>query len=412
MMRGQEALFLDYVHRLKQHVQGRRLLHVHVSRLQPYNRRDHHLRAAADIFDPMVSDLLGQLFVVASGDLLFAYKTEAREQVSAAVDRLRFLFGDDPLMVEKVVEDRNRRFCSWYNLETEYDTVLDLARDLVEDVVNPQDGPGASQGREAPPPKPTGDPFTPALLSRMEAALERSDLSNLVRRQYVCSLAFNRVPEPQFSELFISISDLRETVLPNTDLTSSPWLFRHLTETLDARILSMLSKTTEHHYSGDISINLNVGTILAPSFLSFDDSVIAAMRGNIILELQLGDIFADIGAYLFARAFVADRGYRVCVDGITRHNLRLVDRERLGADLVKIAWDPAFLEAGPEDRQAIADTIHRIGSPRVILHRCDSVDAVDFGQTVGISLFQGRHIEQLIADENRRAGNRVRRRGL
>ena len=36
------------------------------------------------------------------------------------------------------------------------------------------------------------------------------------------------------------------------------------------------------------------------------------------------------------------------------------------------------------------------GANRVILCRCDNREAVDYGQALGISLFQGRFLDQLI----------------
>ncbi|MCW9002571.1 MAG: EAL domain-containing protein, partial [Rhodospirillales bacterium] len=43
---GQEGLLLDYIQRLEQHKKGRHAVHIHLSRLKPFNRRDHHIRAA------------------------------------------------------------------------------------------------------------------------------------------------------------------------------------------------------------------------------------------------------------------------------------------------------------------------------------------------------------------------------
>ena len=70
-----------------------------------------------------------------------------------------------------------------------------------------------------------GEPFTPKILSRVEVALERADLSNLMRRQFVCSADAQMIPEQSFSEIFISIADLRETMLPSINLMSNRWLF-------------------------------------------------------------------------------------------------------------------------------------------------------------------------------------------
>ncbi len=42
------------------------------------------------------------------------------------------------------------------------------------------------------------------------------------------------------------------------------------------------------------------------------------------------------------------------------------------------------------------------GESRVVLGRVDDREAVDFGHSVGITIFQGRYIESLIVENNRR----------
>jgi hypothetical protein len=240
------------------------------------------------------------------------------------------------------------------------------------------------------------------VLGRVENALARADLSNLVRRQYICSLSRRRVPEPLFSELFISIADLRETLLPGVNLLANRWLFQHLTETLDRRMLSLLSKTDTLTISGDISFNLNVGTLLSQEFQAFDDNITAGRRGAMVIELQKVDIFANLGAYLFAREYVQAKGYRVCIDGLSYQAMAVIDRERLGADFVKLVWHPEMVDGGEEIHNRIRTMVRHAGEDRVVLCRVDNREAVDFGQSIGISLFQGRHVENLIAEDNRR----------
>jgi hypothetical protein len=46
--------------------------------------------------------------------------------------------------------------------------------------------------------------------------------------------------------------------------------------------------------------------------------------------------------------------------------------------------------------------VDRDGPEKWILCRCDNREAIDFGRSVGINRFQGRFIESLIADDNRR----------
>ena len=113
-----------------------------------------------------------------------------------------------------------------------------------------------------------------------------------------------------------------------------------------------------------------------------------------IIELQLIDIFAELGAYLFIREFVRDRGYLVCIDGLHHLHLPLIDRKRLGADMVKVIWSPDLLDGLSEERaEELRLAIKRAGVDRVILCRCDTTEAIRWGQSFGIRLFQGHYID-------------------
>jgi hypothetical protein len=149
---------------------------------------------------------------------------------------------------------------------------------------------------------------------------------------------------------------------------------------------------------------------LSPEFLTFDDNIKANMRGTIVLELQKVDVFADLGAFLFARDFAHDRGYRICVDGVNLESLPFVDRERLGVDLIKMVWSPEMPSGQMPNGATIEGYVRRTGATRAILCRCDDQSAVEFGQGIGITLFQGRHIEAMLVAESQRTMGMLGRR--
>lgn len=397
---AQENLLIDYLHRLERHRSERRAVHIHLSELASINRREHHMRIAVSTFEGLVKMLQAQVFTLANSDLMVVYKAQAQDEVESAIVKLRFLFSDDPLIIDDA-QGRKGTFCTWYDLEKEYDILVSLAQKMLQEE---QDRRRAEQERNARQTRqteaPKGSPFTPDLLARVEAGLAQADLANLMRRQAVCAVVGQAPPQPVFHELFISIADLRQTLMPSVNMNSSPWLFQQLTETLDRRVLSLLNKHDDRTLEGDISINLNVSTILSPEFMVFDDNVKAGMRGTIVLELQKVDIFADLGAYLFARDFAHDRGYRICIDGLSYSMLPFVDRERLGADLIKLIWDTSLTE----EKDKKTDALRRIGVTRIILARCDTPSAIEYGHSVGITLFQGRHVEQTLMGDTRRRG--------
>ena len=148
-----------------------------------------------------------------------------------------------------------------------------------------------------------------------------------------------------------------------------------------------------------LSININVTTLLSNEFLHFDSQLRAASKKAIIFELQTADIFSDMGAFMFARDFVQDRGYRLCIDGLTHFTFPLVNRESLGVDLKKMYWAPDLADEGQEvRRENIRQAVTVAGAARVILCRCDDAKAIEYGKLLGISLFQGRYIDSLLAE--------------
>jgi hypothetical protein len=65
-------------------------------------------------------------------------------------------------------------------------------------------------------------------------------------------------------------------------------------------------------------------------------------------------------------------------------------------DLLKIIWSPDMADGTPGQRLDPA-LVQRNGEARVILCRCDSDAAIRVGQAAGVSLFQGRHVDALLA---------------
>ena len=138
-------------------------------------------------------------------------------------------------------------------------------------------------------------------------------------------------------------------------------------------------------------------TLLSSRFAEFDASISPANKVAIVLEIPIIDIFADMAAYTLARNEVQKLGYRVCLDGVTTSSFTSINREKLGLDLVKMQWNAdmdADLES--EESKALIDAVQATGTNRLILCRCDNKSAVEYGQALGISLYQGRYLDSLL----------------
>lgn len=396
-----EKRMLHDLKRSASNTKGRWAVHVHLSRLQQRSRADHALRAAEANFNTLVSRDGMRFYWLRNHDFMVFFNAPLSDSVRSALVKIRFLFASDPLVHDlQDPEQGQDPLASWHSLDQEYDTLLATARTLVAEQRD-TDPTHARRHRKAGPggggQQRRGADLTPSVLARVETALASADLSSHIRRQAVCALVGKANPDPVFTEVFVSIGDLREALIPHVELASNPWLFQHMTQTLDRRVLAMLTRRDDRTLAEGFSINLNVGTILSEDFLRFDDSLSPGSHGTVVLELRSEDIFADLNAFFFARDFVRQRGYRVCIDGLTVNTLPFVDPQRLGVDLVKLMWndglpDQLKSETGARARAAIERGAHG----RMILARCDDDRAIRFGQSLGITLFQGRHLDTVM----------------
>ena len=241
-------------------------------------------------------------------------------------------------------------------------------------------------------------PLDPPNLAILEQAITQADLSTFIRRQPICAVVRDRKPEPVYYEIYTSIASLRETLMPDIDMQANLWLFQDLTKHLDRRMIAYLTQddaALQHAFS----INLNVSTLLLPEFLDFDEALSSGTRGGIVIELQLFDVYADLGNFLFARDFLHERGYKFCLDGTTHLSLPLINREDLGFDLVKLQWNPDLFEQMHGFRgDSLRQAAHDMGSERLILNRCDSEKALEVGESLGITLYQGHLLDSMLSN--------------
>jgi hypothetical protein len=402
-----EAQMADHAARLTRFPTGWRAVYLHLSNLRAQNRQDHHVRIAAASFEGLSRRFDGRLFRLENNDYVFACKGAEVSDIEAVIEKLRFLFSEDPLTIAGSKD--GKRFTTWFDIskEGERNTFKALADQLyarAEDRRSKERqsrvmdvGVGTRQSS-----KEYSGPLTPELLSKLEEALGRMDIRSLIRRQPICAIIGDNDPKLVFNELFIAMAELKRQIMPGVDLFSDRWLFQRLTQSLDKRMMLALPDM-KADLDRALSVNINVTTLLSNEFLHFDSQLRASSKKAIVFELQTADIFSDMGAFLFARDFVQDRGYRMCLDGLTHFTFPLVNREDLGVDLKKMYWAPDLADGGQENRREnIRQAVEQAGAGRVILCRCDDQNAIDFGKSMGISLFQGRHIDTVLADTSKK----------
>jgi hypothetical protein len=388
-----EELLLDFVTRLDRHRAGRMACELHLDLLRPYHQQAHHLRIVRKTLEPLVRKYDAGIYEMHNRSVIVATKGATIADIEKYVTQVRSLFAEDPLF--SAPQDGADGFCTWYDIEQDYNVLLSRVRQLKETRKSAPDAPSLAQealnrlGLG-------GAAIRPTHLEQIERAIEHADLANILRRQDVCAVIPGMRPEPMFHELYFSMHYLAQTLLPGHNVTSDDFLFRHLTRVLDRRMLSLMMQRELFPMLKTAALNLNVRTVLSAEFMEFDKATNIKDRGSLAIELPALDIMNEPNEYLFARDFLKERGYKIVLDGVKYLNLPLIDRDWLGFDFVKVTWTPSLYDDAAGQRgDALKSAIAKVGRERVVLCRVDSEDGLKAGEALGITLYQGRLIDTM-----------------
>ncbi|MBI3506927.1 MAG: EAL domain-containing protein [Proteobacteria bacterium] len=365
-----------------------------------FNRRRENYYVIFHAIREMVQRAEGTIYSLANFDIVFVFRVDNPQQFESIVTEL-----DDLLRRHSVatgMPDENiEEACTWYSFETQFPDFYDYAKAALEEQKSQQEarlralqragsaaaaGPAYGQNFQS---------LTPAVLGQLEEAFGKADAKALIRNQPVSiALTANQL-RPIFREYFFSVNDVRNLMTPRINMRGQRGLFQMLTRTFDARMLRALSEGFLTKTAGNISINLNVDTILSDRFREFDQRIgNFVAKGNIIIEIARHDVFSDFEAYNRAIDTLQKAGYRSLLDGLTPDTLTFFRRSELRADLVKLF----FFKDHAEDwrMKGLAAMLAEADINRIIMGRCETPMAFELGQAVGIRMFQGWHVDALM----------------
>ena len=394
---SQEKRLLDVLGRLRSNTAGVFAVHLHLSELRPSHRQPHFLRRVGRSLDSLASQQDVQVFTFANADVALLCRNTPIDDVDDAVFRVRALFNEDPLTMSEdgSAEDR---FSTWYDLSQPGD-VKDMndavtAVLAVREEAKTAEAEGISTGRAAK--AMSGEPLVPSMLQAIVQNLLEARIGDLVHRQPAVVVTAGKSQQLAFREHYVAMEELRARIASETNIFSSHWLFQYLSETIDARVLEVLARLDYTNMDVPLSVNLNVSTIMARPFQQFH-ALIGENTSNVIVEIQIIDVFADMGAFAFVRDWLQEHGYRVLIDGLNPLTLHFFDPSLLEADYIKITWGPEVRGGvGQDQTRHIRDVVSNMPTGGVVLSRVDSEEGVSWGLDLGIRCFQGHFIDKVV----------------
>jgi len=411
--KGSEIKLVQQLNELRDEPKGWEAIHFHLSDLLDQYKSDYQIKIAVNLIHDLLRSYNGSIYTLADSSIVVLCHNLEKTLYEKLVFQMRYLYMDDPLAYLENGQE-NPEFCSRYNLKYDWKEFSEIcSARLLQRRQGPQmESPGVPSPEEKPTPKletkpeikpevkPAKKPEKSGMvkhLASVEHSLATADLHAAIRRQPVCAVLPDMSMRRVFDELYINITHLRQILKSDVDFLSNRWLFKYLTHALDERMMELI-RSNKHRYLGNpISINVNVETLLAPQFSEFDAAIEPAAKVAIVFEIPVIDVFADMTAFNLARSEMQKLGYRICLDGLTVESFSNISREKLGADLIKVQWNADMQsDLASKENAAFKNALQEAGTNRVILCRCDNHSAVQYGQALGISLFQGRYLDSVL----------------
>ncbi len=380
---------------------GWQAVHFHLDELLEQYKSEYQIKIAINLIHDLLKGYEGGIYQMADGSIIAICNEVDRNILNKLIFQLRYLYMDDPL---SYTEDgsENPYFCTTYDLRLRWQDFMDMCGSRMAFLVRKNSNTERSERDTQQVADNTFSKggFNVSRLANIEKDIERADIQKVLRRQPICVVLPDMSMRKVFDEMYIHIIHLRQLLKMDADLLSNRWLFKYFTQILDARMLKLIRQNLARYVESPVSLNLNVETLVSSRFTEFDAAIKPSAKVSIVIEIPVIDVFADIHAFHVARRDAQRLGYRICLDGLSTESFLMIGRENLGVDLVKIQWN-ADIESDLETKanKEIIKAISSFGSNRVILCRCDTKEAVQYGQALGISLFQGRYIDKVLSPD-------------
>jgi EAL domain-containing protein (putative c-di-GMP-specific phosphodiesterase class I) len=376
---------LEVVNSIREEPNDYTALQLNFSDLLEHYKTDYQQKISINIIIDLLRGTSGSVLVLQDYDIFVVCKNADKLKIKKLIFQLRYLYMDDPLAYDDFGED-NPKFATIYELEKEWMSFYSAVRAKIKQL-------GLSKTNKI---IATTSMLTAEKLNEIESSIGKFNIAPALRQQPICH-SKNDDLRIMFTETYINISALAEILHANVDFASNRWLFKHFTNLLDLRVIELLKKSPAKYVRKPVSLNFNVQTILSNIFTEFAANLDVSMRKNMVIEIQVIDIFADMQAFRTARDILQSQGFRLCLDGMDALSFRQLDRSSLGFDLAKMYWNADLTkDLKSEQNLRLKDAIEDCGKARVILCRCDTKEAIDYGKSLGISLFQGRYIDEQI----------------
>lgn len=213
-----------------------------------------------------------------------------------------------------------------------------------------------------------------------------------IQHQKIAIIQPGQTPMEIMHEYFVAMSALKKHVFTQVELRGAGNLFNQLTITLDILLMDAFSDLNPGR--SKCSVNMNVESVFSKSFEKMIDVADVAVFANVVFEFRQSDILQNFEEFVLACDMIQSRGGTIAIDAIFPETIGIVNMARLNANIAKIFWRSGAEEILPKYKKEILD-IQQSGT-LLVLARLDDEIGLKTGQALGISMFQGFYVDDLL----------------
>lgn len=371
-----EKYLLEALDRIAKNPDGNSVLYVNISKLKPKNRHPEFVKIFARLFDTIVGVVRGQLFILSNGDFAILGKNIADEMVEEAVKKIRLGLSSDPTVHGKDTTE----FAGLYHFPEDFFRFYSRIELMLSD---------ESQSLVIEKPKRA---IKAEEVDDIGEQLELIEISEIVKRQSILKFLPERKHQIMYQEFFVAVKDLNAQIGQNIDVMGNRWLFLYLSQILDKKTLNAFFASDIQVWPKYIGINLNLSSVYSKEFVNLAKNFLKKDQ-KLIVEVQLMDVFNDIPLYFKVKELLHSGGHKLLIDSLNVSSLNMLDIKNLEPDLIKIFWEPLLEDDLNNSR--LKQVIQFMGVDNVILAKCDSNKALEWGLKYKLNSFQGPFIDML-----------------
>ena len=264
-------------------------------------------------------------------------------------------------------------------------------------VIERFDTPAATATATTPPPEPERlRPLTESditMVAQVSNNVGKDAFSKVfVRNQRLVEIKPGGKPTDVMNEYYIGMDMLKKHVFPNVELRGSGNLFNQLTIVLDRILLEAFNEVNPDRHK--CSVNLNVESVFTRAFEAFLGQQDEKAFANLVFEFRQANILQHFDEYEVASSLIKSRGGTVAVDAVFPETVGIVNLPRMHATMAKIFWRNGAETVLPQYQDHIKAM--QDAGISVVIARLDDETGIEVGHSLGITLYQGFHIDKLL----------------